>query len=70
LAVRCSPSTAFRTPTHFQQASALAPRGKATPDLTKVDEISFSDLMPGGMIPSASRVSYFEVYGKPVRRSR
>jgi hypothetical protein len=49
---------------------ALEPSGKATPDLTKVDEISFSDLMPGGMIPSASRVSHFELYGKPVRRSR
>jgi hypothetical protein len=49
---------------------ALEPSGKATPDLTKVDEIGFSDLMPGGMIPSASRVSHFELYGKPVRRSR
>jgi hypothetical protein len=33
----------------------------AKPDLGKVDEIGFSDLMPGGLIPSSSRVRWFEV---------
>jgi hypothetical protein len=40
----------------------------ATPDLTKVDEIGFSDLMPGGWIPSTSRVNAFWLYGKAVPR--
>lgn len=39
-----------------------------TPDLTKVDEVGFSDLMPGGWIPSTSRVNAFWLYGKAVPR--
>jgi len=40
------------------------------PDLTKVDEIGFTDLMPGsGHGPGGwSDVAWFEVYGKPVKR--
>lgn len=40
----------------------------ATPDLSKVDEVGFSDLMPGGWIPSTSRVNAFWLYGKAVPR--
>jgi hypothetical protein len=40
------------------------------PDLTKVDEVGFTDLMPGsGHGPGGwSDVAWFEVYGKPVKR--
>lgn len=40
------------------------------PDLTKVDEVGFADLMPGGGHGSAGwiNVGRFEVYGKPVKR--
>jgi hypothetical protein len=38
------------------------------PDLKKVDEIGWTDLMAGGNSPASSRVDWIEVYGKPVRR--
>ena len=38
------------------------------PDLSRVDEIGFSDLMPGGWIPSTSRVNAFWLYGKAIPR--
>lgn len=40
------------------------------PDLSKVDEVGFTDLMPGsGHGPGGwSDVAYIEVYGKPVKR--
>ncbi len=41
---------------------------KATPDLTKVEEVGFSDLLEGGWIPATSRVKSFELYGKAVPR--
>ena len=47
----------------------IIPTSKATPDLTRVEEVGFSDLMPGGWIPSTSRVASFSVYGKPVARN-
>jgi hypothetical protein len=34
------------------------------PDLTKVSEIGWTDLMPGGGTPASSRVDWIEVYGK------
>lgn len=42
----------------------------AKPDLSKVDEIGFTDLMPGsGHGPGGwSDVAFVEVYGKPVKR--
>ena len=42
----------------------------AKPDLSKVDEIGFTDLMPGsGHGPGGwSDVGFIEVYGKPVKR--
>jgi len=38
------------------------------PDLSKVDEIGFTDLMIGGSSNACSRVDWIEVYGKPVDR--
>ncbi len=38
------------------------------PDLTKVDEIGFTDLMRGGQSNACSRLDWIEVYGKAVSR--
>ncbi len=38
------------------------------PDLSRVDEIGWTDLMPGGGTPASSRVDWIEVYGRPVKR--
>ena len=46
----------------------IIPTSKATPDLTKVDEVGFSDLMAGGWIPATARVASFSLYGKTVPR--
>ena len=39
------------------------------PDLSKIDEIGFTDLMPGGMSDACSRVDWIEVYGKSHKRN-
>ena len=39
------------------------------PDLSKVDEIGWTELAPGGGTPASSRVDWIEVYGKPVKRA-
>jgi hypothetical protein len=39
-----------------------------TPDLSKVDEIGFTDLMRGGQSDACSRLDWIEVYGKIVKR--
>jgi len=38
------------------------------PDLSRIDEIGFSDLMRGGQSNACSRLDWIEVYGKPARR--
>lgn len=38
------------------------------PDLARVDEIGFTDLMPGGMSAACSRLDWMEVYGYLVPR--
>ncbi len=38
------------------------------PDLSKVDEIGWTDLMTGGGTPASSRVDWIEVYAKAVPR--
>jgi hypothetical protein len=43
-------------------------RPVANPDLAKVDEIGFSDLMVGGGSNACSRLDWIEVDGKPVKR--
>jgi hypothetical protein len=40
----------------------------AGPELTRVDEIGFTDLMSGGLSNACSRVDWIEVYGKAVKR--
>lgn len=38
------------------------------PDLSNIEEIGFTDLMPGGKSQACSRLDWIEVYGKPVSR--
>jgi hypothetical protein len=38
------------------------------PDLSKVDEIGWTDLAAGGGTPASSRMDWIEVYGQPVKR--
>ena len=38
------------------------------PDLSRVDEIGWTDLMTGGGTPASSRVDWIEVYGRHVTR--
>ena len=38
------------------------------PDLSNVEEIGFTDLMPGGKSASCTRLDWIEVNGKPVKR--
>lgn len=40
----------------------------ANPNLSRVDEIGFTDLMRGGESAACSRLDWLEVYGKPVKR--
>jgi hypothetical protein len=54
------------TPTNASNRRAPDPKrvpivatSKAVPDLSRVDEVGFSDLMPGGWIPATSRVNAF-----------
>ena len=39
------------------------------PDLSRVDEIGFTDLMAGGGTPASSRLDWIEVYGRAIPRS-
>ena len=38
------------------------------PDLGRIEEVGFTDLMPGGQSVACSRLDWIEVYGKPVPR--
>ena len=38
------------------------------PDLSRIEEVGFTDLMPGGRSVACSRLDWIEVYGKPVQR--
>ena len=46
----------------------IVPTSRGTPDLTRIEEVGFSDLMVGGWIPATSRVAFFELYGRTVPR--
>ena len=48
--------------------SVIEGRPVPNPDLSKVDEIGFTDLMTGGASDACSRLDWIEVYGKPVKR--
>ena len=39
------------------------------PDLSRVEDIGFTDLMNGGSSPACSRLDWIEVYGRAVRRT-
>jgi hypothetical protein len=39
------------------------------PDLSRVDEIGFTDLTAGGGTPASSRVDWIEVYGQPIKHT-
>jgi len=47
----------------------VIPTSKGIPDLARIDEVGFSDLMEGGWIPATSRVAFFELYAKVVPRT-
>lgn len=54
---------------HKLDAKRVTEIGAAkNPDLSNVEEIGFTDLMPGGQSSSCSRLDWIEVYGKPVKR--
>ncbi|HEX2521574.1 MAG TPA: hypothetical protein VHP35_05555 [Terriglobia bacterium] len=38
------------------------------PDLSRIEEIGFTDLMPGGQSVACSRLDWIEVYGRPVQK--
>ncbi len=42
----------------------------AHPDLSRVDEVGFTDLMSGASSPACTRLDWIEVYGKPVKRGQ
>lgn len=39
----------------------------SAPDLSDVEQVGFTDLMPGGKSASCSRLDWIEVYGNPVK---
>lgn len=56
---------------HWYQFDPVAIRETnpvAAPDLSKIDEIGFTDLMRGGQSAACSRLDWIEVFGKPVPR--
>ena len=40
------------------------------PDLSHVEAVGFTDLMPGGLSDASSRLDWIEVYGRAVSRSQ
>ena len=59
--------TGDRRPADPKRA-VLVPTSVGTPDLGKVEEIGFSDLMEGGFIPATTRVNGWALWGKKVPR--
>lgn len=54
---------------HILDPDRIAEIGVAkNPDLSNVEEIGFTDLMPGGKSAACSRLDWIEVDGKPVKR--
>jgi len=54
---------------HKLDAKRVAEVGIANnPNLSNVEKIGFTDLMPGGKSASCSRLDWIEVYGKSVKR--
>jgi len=54
---------------HNLDAKRITETGVANkPDISNVEEIGFTDLMPGGKSSACSRLDWIEVYGKPILR--
>lgn len=54
---------------HKLDVERIAEVGVAqNPDLSNVEEIGFTDLMPGGKSQACSRLDWIEVWGKPVSK--
>ncbi len=54
---------------HNLDAKRITETGVANnPDISNVEEIGFTDLVPGGKSKASSRLDWIEVYGKPVLR--
>ena len=54
---------------HNLDANRITETGVAdNPDISNVEEIGFTDLMPGGESNSCSRLDWIEVYGEPILR--
>lgn len=54
---------------HTLDAKRIVETGIASsPDISNVEEIGFTDLVPGGKSRACSRLDWIEVYGKPVSR--
>lgn len=54
---------------HNLDAKRIAETGVANnPDISNVEEIGFTDLVPGGNSSACSRLDWIEVYGKPISR--
>ena len=54
---------------HNLDAKRITETGVANnPDISNVEEIGFTDLVPGGNSSASSRLDWIEVYGKPVIR--
>ena len=52
----------------FDPVKCVDGRWAAPPDLSRVEEVGFTDLMPGGGTPASSRLDWIEVYGRGVTR--
>lgn len=54
---------------HNFDATGIVETGMAkNPDISNVEEIGFTDLMPGGKSAACSRIDWIEVYANPVKR--
>ena len=52
----------------FDPGKIVEGRWAEKPDVSKIDEIGWTDLMPGGGTPASSRVDWIEVDARPVPR--
>ncbi|MDG2449615.1 MAG: hypothetical protein P8M34_08245 [Saprospiraceae bacterium] len=54
---------------HNLDANRITETGVANdPDISNVEEIGFTDLVPGGRSRASSRLDWIEVYGRPIIR--
>lgn len=53
----------------FDPVKVTEGKWATNPDMTRVDEIGWTDLMNGGGTPASSRLDWIEVYARPVPRA-